>query len=182
MELLVQQFIDADIGRICLIEEVDDHNIELLAVAMAASNTLLNALRVPGHIVVDNQGAELEINTLSSCFRCNHNGCFVPEIVNDGCTAIGGEGSSHLRRAFVFLEPFVVDGRGLFVGVGAVEADQLTFVATFLQELVQEFLCAAGFGKDESLFGGSQLLQLVESFFQGDEQVFSFAILFDFSG
>lgn len=136
LELLVQEFINPDVSRISFIEEVDNHNIELLAIAVAAANALLNALRVPGHIVVDNQGAELEINTLSSCFRCNHNGGLIPKIVHDGGTTVSGKGTGDLGRAFVFLEPFVVDGRGLFVGVGAVEADQLTFVATFLQELI----------------------------------------------
>ena len=149
---------------------------------MAAANALLDALGIPGHVVVDDERAELEVDALGRCFRCNHNGGLIPKVVHDGGSSVSRKGASDFGRAFVFLEPFVVDGRGLFVGVGAVEADQLTFVATFLQELVQEFLCAAGFGKDESLFGGSQLLQLVESFFQGDEQVFSFAIFFDFSG
>ncbi len=55
VELLLQQLQNAAVGLVALIEEVDDHHVVLLAVAMAAADALFDALRVPGQVVVDDQ-------------------------------------------------------------------------------------------------------------------------------
>jgi hypothetical protein len=44
--------------------EVDDHRLLGLAVAMDASDPLLDALRVPGQVVVDERVGELEVEAL----------------------------------------------------------------------------------------------------------------------
>ncbi len=52
LELLGQQLEDALVGGVLAVEEVDDHHVVLLAVAMAAADALLDALRIPGQVVV----------------------------------------------------------------------------------------------------------------------------------
>ena len=49
LKLLIEQFINSDIGCICLIEKVDNNDIEILTVAVATSDALLDALRIPRH-------------------------------------------------------------------------------------------------------------------------------------
>ena len=66
LELLGEELEDALIGRVLLVQEVDDHHVVLLAVAMAAADALLDPLRVPGQIVVDDQRAELEVDALGA--------------------------------------------------------------------------------------------------------------------
>ena len=63
-ELLVEQLVDALVGGVVLVEEVDDHHVEFLAVAVAAADALLDALRVPGQVVVDDEIAELKVDAL----------------------------------------------------------------------------------------------------------------------
>ena len=47
MELRFEKFVDADVGFVALVEEIDDDHVVFLAVAMAAAYALLDALRVP---------------------------------------------------------------------------------------------------------------------------------------
>ncbi len=58
-EFLVEQFINTYIGGILLVEEVDNHHVIFLPIPMAATDALLNALRVPRQVVVHYQAAEL---------------------------------------------------------------------------------------------------------------------------
>ena len=71
LELLGKKQIDADVGGVSLVEEVDHDDIELLAVAVAAADALLDPLRVPGQIVVDDQIAELEVDALGGALQLN---------------------------------------------------------------------------------------------------------------
>ena len=72
LELLIQQFIYTHIGSIAFVEEVDNYHVVLLPVAMAAANALLDALWVPGHIIVHHQRAELEVDALGCRLGGNH--------------------------------------------------------------------------------------------------------------
>ena len=47
-ELLGEEFENAAVGIVALVQEVDDHYVVLLAVTVTAADTLLNALWVPG--------------------------------------------------------------------------------------------------------------------------------------
>ena len=62
VELLLQELVNALVGLVLLIEEVENNNIVLLAVAMTAANALFDPLRIPGQIVVDHQGTELKVD------------------------------------------------------------------------------------------------------------------------
>ena len=61
-ELLAEQLEHAPVGLVALVQEVDDDHVVLLAVAVAAADALLDALRVPGQVVVDDQRAELQVD------------------------------------------------------------------------------------------------------------------------
>ena len=61
-ELLAQQLEHAAVGLIAFVQEVDDHHVVPLPVAVAAADALLDALRVPGQVVVDDQRAELQVD------------------------------------------------------------------------------------------------------------------------
>src|SRR5262249_30284694 len=63
-ELLVEQLVDPDVGGVRLVEEIDDDNIELLAIAVAAADALFDALGFPGKVVIHDEIAELEIDPL----------------------------------------------------------------------------------------------------------------------
>ncbi len=52
-------------------DEVDDGDVALLAITVAASDPLLDPLRVPWQIVVDDGLADLKVQPLRSCL-CAH--------------------------------------------------------------------------------------------------------------
>jgi hypothetical protein len=64
MELVLQQLQHTLVGCVTLVQEVDDHHVKALAVAVAAADALLHALRVPGQVVVDDERAELQVDAL----------------------------------------------------------------------------------------------------------------------
>lgn len=68
VELVLQQLQHALISRIALVQEVDDHYIEPLAVAVATANALLHTLGVPGQVVVDDERTELQVHALGRSF------------------------------------------------------------------------------------------------------------------
>ena len=52
-ELLGEELEDALVGGVALVREVHDDDVVLLAVAVDTADALLDALRVPGQVVVD---------------------------------------------------------------------------------------------------------------------------------
>ena len=63
--------------------EINHGNVALLTVAMAASNALLDALRIPGQIVVDDRLAELQVQTLRAGLRADQDSRTGPELVHE---------------------------------------------------------------------------------------------------
>ena len=55
LEFLGEQLVDALIGGVALVEEIDHDHVVVLSVAMAPADALLNPLRVPGQVVVDHE-------------------------------------------------------------------------------------------------------------------------------
>jgi len=82
LEFLGKQLIDALVGGVALIQEIDNDNVMLLTVPMAAPNALLDPLRIPGEIIVDDKGSELKIDTLCTRFGGDHDGRFIPEVIH----------------------------------------------------------------------------------------------------
>ncbi len=57
---------------------------------MAPANALLDALRVPRQVVVDDQVAELQVDPLGGGFGRDHDGRFVAEVFDEGGALVGG--------------------------------------------------------------------------------------------
>lgn len=113
LELLVEQFIDAAIRLIITVEEVNHDHVMLLPITVTAANALLYSLRIPGQVIVDHQGTELEIDTLSPGFGGNHDGAtgvFVAAEIVDQCGArICNAGARYTIRSLIAFHPFGVD-------------------------------------------------------------------------
>lgn len=82
VEFLVKKLVYALIRLISFVKEINDNNIMLLSVSMAATDSLFDALRVPGKVVIDDQRAELEVQSLRCGLCCNHDLTFLTEVVN----------------------------------------------------------------------------------------------------
>lgn len=52
MQFLLEKLVDAGFGPVLHVEHVDDSDVDQLAVAMAATDTLLDPLRIPRKIIV----------------------------------------------------------------------------------------------------------------------------------
>ena len=52
LEFLIEELENAEVRLILAVEEIDDHHIVLLAVAVAAADALLDALRIPRQVIV----------------------------------------------------------------------------------------------------------------------------------
>ena len=92
-----------------LVEEVDDDHVELLAVAVAAADALLDALRVPGQIVVHHEVAELEVDALGGGFGGDQNRGLVAEVLDQRRTHVGGGRTGDAVGARVLAPASVVD-------------------------------------------------------------------------
>jgi hypothetical protein len=74
VELEVEKLVNALLGVVLEIEEVDDGHVDLLAVAVAAPDALLDALRVPGQVEIDDQRAELKVDAFRAGLRSDQDG------------------------------------------------------------------------------------------------------------
>ena len=93
LELLGEQLEDALVGLVLPVEEVDDDDVVLLAVAVAAADALLDALRVPRQVVVDDQRAELEVDALRAGLGGDHDAALLAEVVDERGAHVGGLGA-----------------------------------------------------------------------------------------
>ena len=112
-ELLVEKLVDPLVGGVALVEEVDDDDVELLAVAVAAADALLDALRIPGQVVVDDQIAELKVDALGGGLGGDHDGGFVAEVLDERGAHVGGRRAGDAVGAGVLLQPALIDRLGL---------------------------------------------------------------------
>ena len=71
IELLAQNLERQVVRLVVARDEVDDRHITLLAIPVAATDTLLDALRIPRQVVIDDRLAELEIESLRARFRAD---------------------------------------------------------------------------------------------------------------
>ena len=122
---MIEQLVNAHVGGIGPIEEVDHHDIVFLSVPMAAANALLDALGVPRHVVVHHEITELEVDTLGRGFGGNHDACLVAEILYDGGAFVGSRRAGGAVSLGIAKEPLAVDFAAFRVIVGTVEEDYL---------------------------------------------------------
>ena len=64
-------------------QEVDHHHVSHLTVAVAAADALLDALRVPGQIIVDDRVAELQVQALRARLRRDQDPRTLLELVHE---------------------------------------------------------------------------------------------------
>lgn len=182
LELLVEQLVNPHVGGIGFVEKIDDHDIEVLPVSMAPPDALFDALRIPRHIVIDDQRTELQIYSFGGSFGGYHNGRFVAEIIHDSRPLVGRSRAGDFRSTLVPLFPRLVNGGGVFVGVGAVEQHDLSFVAPFFEQIEEKILRAARFGKYQSFLRGSECFELGKSLIQPFKKPLRLGVAADFIG
>src|SRR6476619_2239725 len=106
---------------------------------MAPADPLLNALRVPRQVVVDDERAELEVYPFCSRFGREHDCCFVAEMLDQRSAQIDRSRTGRATALPILLCPAVVD-RGWFrTSVGAVEKHYLSGITVRLQERLEVF-------------------------------------------
>ena len=143
-ELLAQQLEHAAVGLVALVQEVDDDHVVLLAVAVAAADALLDALRVPGQVVVDDQRAELEVDAFGRRLGGEQDRGFVAEVLDQRGAHVHRARAGGAAGVAVLLDPALVDRGRLRPAVGAVEEHDLSRVAVGLEEGLQILLaCGA---------------------------------------
>src|SRR3990172_1799567 len=104
-KLFCKNFINPLVCLVILIQEVDHDNVMLLPIAMATAYALLNALGVPGQVVVHYERTELQVNPLGSGFSCDHDLPSFLKVINKGRTHVSGAGASYPISSFVALKP-----------------------------------------------------------------------------
>ena len=85
--------IDALVGLVVPVEEIDHDHVVLLPVAVAAADALLDALRVPWQVVVDDQRAELEVDAFGAGLGGDHDLALLAEVVHQRRAHVGGAGA-----------------------------------------------------------------------------------------
>ena len=133
LELVVEQFKHSHICIIPDIDEVDHHNIEFLSVSMASSDALLDALRVPAQVEIDDQRTELQVETFGWRLGGYHNLCLILEVVNNSGSAVGSLDATHLV-GMLSAPPFIYI-IGLRLGCLSIEKNHLAVVAVCLKKL-----------------------------------------------
>ena len=156
LEFFGEEFEDAFIGGVLAVEKIDDHDVVFLAVAVAAADALLDALGIPREVVVYDEGAELEIDTLRARLGGDHDGALFAEVIHEGGTHVGGFGAGDAVGADVTIHPAGVNGLGAVVGVGAVEKNDAGTPRTIGEHAEQIALRAARFGEDNGLLRGGR--------------------------
>ena len=150
-ELLVEQLVDALVGGVLLVEEVDHDDVELLAVAVAAADALLDALRVPGQVVVHDQVAELKVDAFGRGFGGDQDRRLVAEVLDERGAHVGARRAADAVGAGVLRQPALVDRLRSRVVVRAVEEHDLARELGLLEEAEEVFLRAARLGEDDRL-------------------------------
>ena len=151
MKLRFEKFVDAEVGLVALVEEIDDDHVVFLAVTVAAADALLDALRVPRQVEVDDEGAELEVDALGRGLGGDEDFRRIPEGVDERGAGIHRAGSGHAAGVAIRGGPALEDLFGIRIVVGAVEEDDLAGVAVGFEELLEKGLGAARLGEDDGL-------------------------------
>ena len=89
-EFLAEQFEDASIGLVTLVKEVNHDDVVLLPVAMTTADPLLDPLRVPRQVVVDDQRAELKVHAFRCGFSREQDRRIIPKMLDQGGAHVNG--------------------------------------------------------------------------------------------
>ncbi len=144
LKFLVQELVDSNVGRIGLVQKVNDDDIELLPIAVAAADALLDPLRVPRQIIVHDEIAELQVDTFRGGFSRDHDRRFITEVFDKRGAHVSARRSADAIRAGVSLKPCSVDAARKLVAVRAVEKDNTILKFGLLQNLETSSLACGG--------------------------------------
>ena len=177
-----QQFVHAPVSGVAAVDEVDHHHIMLLAVAVAAANALLDALGVPGQVVIDDERAKLQVDAFGAGLGGNHDFCAIAEVLDQCGAGVCGARAGDAVGAGVALQPGGVNLLRLGAGVAAVEQHGLARVRALLQQRQQVILGTSGFGEDQRFLAGAQFLQFGKGAAQRLQQGLAFGVVGDGDG
>ncbi len=133
---------------------------------MTSADALFYALWVPGQVVVDNKGAELQVDALCSGLRGDHDLGFVPKVLYEGRADVHDTRAGRATRLAIGLHPALIDGRGLGFAVGAVEGEYAPGVPIGLEEALQVLLRPTRLGEDDCLLSRAHLRHSLEAHLQ----------------
>ena len=177
MELFAEQFQHPAVGFVFLVQEVDNHHIELLAVTMAATNALFYPLGVPGQVVVNDQAAKLQVNPFGSGLGSDQDFCVFFKVVDQCCSPIYRRAAGDLIGIRITLQPALVYAIGGRIAVCAAERRYFALETVTFQVLFQVILGSATFGKDNRFALGTHFCHMGKPLIQGGQQGFGFGIV-----
>jgi hypothetical protein len=123
---------------------------------------LLNALGIPGKVIVHHQRAELEVDTPQPLLRSNHDLSLLSKIIDSGphvrcsrtCYPVGPS---------MVLQPGVIDLTRPLVVVRSIKQDDSVSPRTVTQYPEKVALCSQGFRKDDGFFAAPSSAALINA-------------------
>ena len=104
---------------------------------MAAADALLDPLRVPRQVEVDDQRAELKVDTLGGRLRGDQNRGFIAEMLDDGGLHVHGARAGEPIRSLVLGLPSLVDVGVMGLVVRPVDRGDLALIPVGAQQIVE---------------------------------------------
>ncbi|MNH02538.1 hypothetical protein D3C79_617810 [compost metagenome] len=154
-----QQFVDPCIRLVAAVDEVHHHHVMLLAVPVAASDTLLYALWVPGKVVVDHQRAKLQVDAFSPRLGGNHDGAALLEVLDKCGTSIGSLGAGDSITPSMALQPVLINALSRDIRIGAIKQHDAIAISCIGQQRQKVVLGAPRLGEDDSLASSSKAVE-----------------------
>src|SRR6266700_8240741 len=94
-----------------------------LPIAMATADALLDALWIPGQIIINHEATELEIDPFCARFGGNHDGGTLPEFLNQ-CSAYVHTFRAGKHVLFgMALQPMAIDVQRIRVVIRTIQGD-----------------------------------------------------------
>src|SRR6516162_6799983 len=151
-------------------DEIDHGNIALLAIPMAAPDTLFNALWVPGQIVVDNGLAELQVQSFCARLSTYEDFRTCAKLVHESKAQrnFAARPSSRRKpRALLLFPPRERLLRALVIVDAAEQGDVLFTEADGEKKLPQVFLRGYRFCKNDGLAAAMAVSPQIQNYFDG---------------
>ena len=75
-ELLGEEFENPFVRFVFVVQEIHNNNIVFLPISMATPDSLFDTLRIPRQVVIDDERAELKVDSFSARFSGDHDAAF----------------------------------------------------------------------------------------------------------
>jgi hypothetical protein len=143
IQLLAQNLERQPVRLVVASNEIDYGNIALLAVPMAAPDTLFDALRIPWKIVIDDSVAKLQVQALGAGLGANEHLRTRAKLVHQGKAHSNFTTWSHVRwkpRGFFLFPPRERLLRTFVIVHAAEKGDVVVLKANIQKQTPQVFL------------------------------------------